>query len=100
MESIYYADSVRGALARIFDMLRPGGRFFCGTDFYADNRDTVEWADVMKIPMHLHSETEWKALFGAAGFEVETEHVRDPAGNKRWKREFGTLFITGTKPVQ
>ncbi|MBT8174013.1 MAG: class I SAM-dependent methyltransferase, partial [Nitrosopumilus sp.] len=55
MESIYYADSIDIALKKIFSMLKPGGSFFCGTDFYSDNKATAKWAKIMKIQMHLHS---------------------------------------------
>ncbi len=97
MESLYYADSVEIALEKIYKVLKPGGLFFCGTDFYSDNKATSRWADIMKIQMHLHSEKEWKRFFGKAGFDVKTKHVKDPKNAKKWKREFGTLFITGTK---
>ena len=98
MESLYYADSIETALEKIYKLLRPGGQFFCGTDFYTDNKATVRWADIMKIQMHLHSKKEWRELFKSTGFAVKTKHVKDLKNKKRWKREHGTLFITGTKP--
>ena len=69
-----------------------------GQDFYTDNKATARWAGIMKIQMHLHSKKEWRQLFFNAGFEVKTKHVKDLKNRKKWKREFGTLFITGTKP--
>ena len=33
MESLYYADSIKLALGKIYKLLKPGGQFFCGTDF-------------------------------------------------------------------
>ena len=98
MESLYYADSIDAALGKIFRLLKPGGKFFCGTDFYSDNRATARWAGIMKIQMHLHSKKEWKEFFKDAGFEVRTKHVKDLKNKKKWKREWGTLFLTGTKP--
>jgi len=98
MESIYYADSIEAALKKIFKLLKPGGSFFCGTDFYSDNKVTARWAKIMKIQMHLHSKKEWKEFFKNAGFTVKTKHVKDLKSRKKWKREFGTLFITGIKP--
>jgi len=98
MESLYYVDSIEIALEKIYKLLKPGGKFFCGMDFYANNKDTVKWADMMKIQMHLHSKQEWKKFFKNAGFETKTRHVKDLKSNKKWKREFGTLFITGKKP--
>ena len=44
MESIYYADSMEKAIKKIFKLLKPGGKFFCGTDFYTENKATIKWA--------------------------------------------------------
>ncbi len=98
MESLYYADSIELALDKIFKLLKPGGRFFCGTDFYTDNKATARWAGIMKMQMHLHSKKEWKEFFKKTGFEVKTKQIKDLRNKKKWKREFGTLFIIGTKP--
>lgn len=98
MESLYYADSMKVALEKIFKLLKPGGKFFCGTDFYADNKATAKWATIMKIQMHLHSKKEWKKMFEDSGFIVKTKHIKDLKSPKKWKREFGTLFVIGTKP--
>ena len=98
MESLYYVDSIKDALNKIFRLLKPGGQFFCGTDFYTDNKATTKWADIMKIQMHLHSKQEWKKFFKDAGFETKTRQIKDLKGNKKWKREMGTLFIIGKKP--
>ena len=98
MESIYYADSMEKAIKKIYKLLKPGGQFFCGTDFYTDNKATIKWASIMKIQMHLHSKKEWKRFFQNTGFNVKTKHVKDLKNTKKWKRELGTLFIIGTKP--
>jgi len=98
METLYYADSIEVALEKIYKLLKPSGQFFCGTDFYSDNKTTARWAVSMKIQMHLHSKKEWKKFFRNAGFEVKTKHIKDLKNKKKWRREFGTLFITGTKP--
>jgi len=98
MESLYYADSIEVALEKIYKLLKPGGQFFCGTDFYTDNKATARWSNIMKIQMHLHSKKEWKKFFQNAGFKVKTKHIKDLKNKKKWRREFGTLFITGIKP--
>ncbi len=100
MESLYYADSIDVALEKISKLLNPGGKFFCGTDFYSENKATARWAGIMKIQMHLHSKKEWKKFFKDAGFQVKTRHVRDLKHKRKWRREWGTLFITGTKPSE
>ena len=98
MEALYYSDSIEIALEKIYKLLKPGGQFFCGTDFYTDNKATSRWASIMKIQMHLHSKKEWKEFFQKTGFNVKTKHIKDLKNKKKWKREFGTLFIIGTKP--
>jgi ubiquinone/menaquinone biosynthesis C-methylase UbiE len=98
MESLYYADSIEIALGKIYKLLKPRGQFFCGTDFYTDNKATARWAGIMKIQMHLHSKKEWKKFFKNTGFDVKTKHIKDLKNKKKWKREHGTLFIIGTKP--
>ena len=97
MEALYYSDSIENALAKIYRILKPGGQFFCGTDFYTENKATRRWAEIMKIQMHLHSKKEWKDMFKNAGFSVKTKQIKDPHNKKKWKRELGTLFIVGTK---
>ena len=97
MESLYYSDSVKIALEKIFAILKPGGQFFCGTDFYTDNKATTRWTNMMKIQMHLYSKKEWRKLFQEVGFVTKTKHVKDLKNKKKWKREYGTLFIIGTK---
>jgi len=97
MESIYYADSIEVALKQIYKLLKPGGRFFCGIDFYLENKATTKWSKLMKVQMHLHSKRQWKQFFVDAGFETKTKHIKDLKSKKKWKREFGTLFIIGKK---
>ena len=98
MESLYYVKSIELALKKIYKLLKPGGRFFCGIDFYSDNAATVKWAKKMKIQMHSHSKQEWKNFFKDTGFETKIKQVKDLKNKKKWKREFGTLFIIGKKP--
>lgn len=98
MESLYYAPSPAEAAGRVFCLLRPGGTFACGTDFYAENRATRRWASTTGLPMHLLSRRQWRGVLEGAGFTVRTRSVRDASSRERWKREAGTLFIIGIKP--
>ena len=98
MEAIYYTKSPTYALEKIFGLLNTGGVFFCGVDFYADNKATAGWSDKMNLDMHLLSRKQWRRLFEGAGFKVRTALIKDKADRKKWKQELGTLFITGTKP--
>jgi len=97
MESLYYVNSIEIALKKIFRLLNPGGKFFCGIDFYKDNQATVKWSKMMNIQMHLHSKKEWIKFFKDSGFETKTKQIKDLKNKKKWKREYGTLFIIGTK---
>lgn len=99
MEVIYYTVSPERALGRIFKLLKPGGTLHCGMDFYADNEATAGWSEKMGLRMHLLSRREWKNLFMDAGFKVKSTMIRDDADGKKWKREMGTLFVTGTRPA-
>ncbi len=97
MESLYYSTPMESALKKIYKLLKPGGEFFCGTDFYSDNKATIQWSKKMNIPLDLRSKKQWKKMFEGIGFETKTKQVRDHSNRKKWKREFGTLFIIGKK---
>jgi len=97
MESLYYAESIENALKKIFSLLKPNGEFYCGTDFYSDNKATSNWPNMVKLKMHLLSKKEWRDLFSNAGFKTQTKQIKDKTSRKKWKREHGTLFIIGKK---
>lgn len=97
METIYYSESLDLALMKIFKLLKKGGQFFCGVDFYKDNKATSGWSKKMKLEMHLRSKKEWRELFKKHGFKTKTRQIKDHKSRKKWKRELGTLFIIGAK---
>ena len=97
MESLYYSVPMEPTLTKVFKMLKTGGLFYCGTDFYSDNHLTKRWKKVMKIPMDLRSKAEWKKSVKEAGFKTTVKQVKDPNHRAKWKREFGTLFMIGVK---
>jgi len=97
MESLYYSVPMEYALEKIFKLLKKGGIFYCGTDFYSDNHLTTRWVKDMNVPMDLRSEKEWKKMFRDVGFTTRSKHVTDPKNQSKWKREFGTLFVIGRK---
>jgi len=97
MESLYYSVPMEPTLTKVFKMLKTGGLFYCGTDFYSDNHLTKRWTKVMKIPMDLRSKAEWKKMFKEAGFKTIAKQVKDSKHRAKWKREFGTLFMIGEK---
>tara|TARA_Y100000590_G_scaffold452346_1_gene595354 strand:- start:338 stop:961 length:624 start_codon:yes stop_codon:yes gene_type:complete len=97
MESLYYSVPMESALKKVYTLLKKNGIFYCGTDFYSDNRLTTRWVKDMNIPMDLRSEKEWKSMFIETGFHTRSKHVTDPKNRSKWKREFGTLFVIGKK---
>ncbi|MGI0077910.1 MAG: class I SAM-dependent methyltransferase, partial [Nitrosopumilaceae archaeon] len=97
MESLYYLSPMESGLKKIYTLLKSGGQFFCGTDFYRDNKATTHWSEIMKLPLDLRSKKQWKKTFEETGFKTKTKQVKDPLNRKKWKQEFGTLFIIGTK---
>jgi SAM-dependent methyltransferase len=97
MESLYYSVPMESALEKVFKLLKKGGTFYCGTDFYSDNHLTTRWLKDMNVPMDLRSEKEWKTMFREVGFATSLKHVTDSKNKSKWKREFGTLFIIGRK---
>ena len=98
MESLYYSTSVRAALSNVYSLLVPGGVFVCGTDFYTENTGTTTWKDRIGHTMHLLSEKQWLDMFKKAGFKTSTSRIRNPGQTIHWKRNHGTLFMTGVRP--
>jgi SAM-dependent methyltransferase len=97
MESLYYSVPMEPILKKIYKLLKKQGVFYCGTDFYKDNKLTTRWTKDMAVPMDLRSEKEWKTMFKEIGFHTRAKHVLDPKNKSKWKRDFGTLFVIGKK---
>ena len=97
MESLYYSVPMESAINKVYRLLKPGGSFYCGTDFYKDNTLTKSWIKDMNVPMDLRSEKEWKKMFQESGFNVKSMHIVDAQNKSKWKRDFGTLFLIGKK---
>ena len=97
MESLYYSVPMEHALKNVFRLLKRNGVFYCGTDFYKDNKLTTRWIKDMNVPMDLRSEKEWKKMFRDVGFETKAKHILDPKNKAKWKQEYGTLFVIGKK---
>ena len=97
MEALYYSVPMEPALKKVYKLLRKQGTFYCGTDFYKDNKLTTRWTKDMAIPMDLRSEQEWKKMFKEIGFHTRVKHVLDPTNKSKRKREFRTLFVIGMR---
>jgi SAM-dependent methyltransferase len=114
VESAYYwPDPARG-MQEIFRVLREGGSAWVLINFYRENPHAHQWAEALKVPVHLLSAEQWAALFRDAGFaDVTWELIPDPtpvpetysgnwfrdAAQLRAFRETGALLVHGTRPA-
>lgn len=76
MESLYYVESIEESLKKIHSMLKPNGVFFCGTDFYKDNKATSIWSKKMNVKMHLLSKEEWKKNLTVQVLKQERDRLK------------------------
>lgn len=100
MEALYYIVPVEGAVHKIYDLLKDGGIFLCGVDYYLENKASHSWPDMCNVDMDLRSKKEWTDIFKQAGFKnVRQTNILYPSSitSERWKQKFGTLFIRGLK---
>lgn len=100
MEALYYIIPVEPAIKKIYDLLKEGGVFLCGVDYYLENRASHSWPEKCNVKMDLRSSKEWIDLLRKTGFkDVRQKNIRYPAtvSSEEWKQRFGTLFTRGIK---
>ena len=79
MESLYYYSDIEAAAREIRRVLRPGGLFVTVVDLYKENEPSHQWIDNLKVPVHLLSADDYRALLERVGFsDVRDERVIDP----------------------
>ncbi|ELZ10958.1 type 11 methyltransferase [Halovivax asiaticus JCM 14624] len=114
MEAFYYAADPHETLREIARVLRPGGTFYCGVNFYEENVHSHEWQDRISVEMTRWDATTYREAFRDAGLHVaEQDTIPDrevdipdesafPTDD--WERredmveryrEFGTLLTVG-----
>ncbi|GAB3690868.1 class I SAM-dependent methyltransferase [Salinarchaeum chitinilyticum] len=117
MEAFYYAADPHAALAELRRVLRSGGTFYCGVNFWTEHEYSAGWADEIDLDMTRWTEAEYREAFRDAGFHVagqtripdhETEIPPASEFPKQWYetreelrescREYGTLFTVGVVP--
>ena len=108
----YYADQGR-ALQELRRVMAPGGRLYILINLYRDNHYSLRWVSELKVPVQVHSETEYVAMLQQHGFNaVEARRIPDRSPtpdnysgkwfkNSEELREFkriGALLLIATKP--
>ncbi|MCA8939465.1 MAG: methyltransferase domain-containing protein, partial [Planctomycetes bacterium] len=101
MESLYYMAPVETAIKRLAEITNFGGQLIMVLDFYKENEASHEWPSKYGIEMELHSMDEYSAMFSAAGLEnVEVKQVKDAKSDEAWKRDVGSLVVSGSRPAE
>ncbi|MEO6392458.1 MAG: class I SAM-dependent methyltransferase [Pyrinomonadaceae bacterium] len=80
MESIYYYGDMARALTEVRRVICPGGRFVAVVDLYQENKQSLQWVELLNVPVQALSIAQYHELFSAAGFlQVEDRRLLDPA---------------------
>lgn len=117
MEAFYYAADPHAALREVKRLLRAGGTFHCGVNYYEENHYSHAWQDRIDVEMTRWSAAEYRQAFREAGLHVASQdNISDtdteiPAASafphegfdtradmvERY-RELGTLLTVGVAP--
>jgi ubiquinone/menaquinone biosynthesis C-methylase UbiE len=108
----YYADQDR-ALMELFRVMAPRGRLFILINLYKDNQYSLQWVDMLKVPVQVRSQAEYVELLKKHAFEnVEACRIPDDTPTpddyqtksfhslddlRAFKRE-GALLLMASKP--
>jgi hypothetical protein len=117
MEAFFFAQEPVAVLEKLRRVLRPGGTFFCGVNFYEESEGSHRWQERIDAPMSLWSMQEYRSLFREAGLHVATqdtipdEEIDIPPATEfpteDWEtraamvdryRTWGTLLAVGVAP--
>jgi 2-polyprenyl-3-methyl-5-hydroxy-6-metoxy-1,4-benzoquinol methylase len=98
MEVMYYIKPLVETLEKIYSLLKNGGVFIMGVDYYMENEESHSWPEMVGLEMQLMSMETWKCQLQQVGFDnIVMDLVKDTASQEEWKREVGTLVIKGMK---
>ncbi len=117
MEAFYYARSPEATLQELDRVIRSGGTFYCGVNYYEENVHSHSWGSDMELELTRWDAERYRRAFREAGFHVaEQDNIPDrkteippeeefPTEN--WERreemveryrEYGTLLTVGVVP--
>lgn len=75
MEAFYYAADPHETLREVARILRPGGTFYCGVNYYEENVHSHEWQDNISVDMTRWDATEYREAFTQAGLAVAEQDM-------------------------
>lgn len=73
MEAFYYARDPDTVLDELHRVIKPGGTFYCGVNFFEESEETHRWQDRFDIEMILWDRQAYREAFRRAGFEVAAQ---------------------------
>jgi len=75
MEAFYYAADPVGTIEELRRVLRPGGTFYCGVNYFEESEQTHGWQDNMEIEMTLWNRDEYRQGFRDGGLHVAAQET-------------------------
>jgi len=103
MEVFYYLPDVIWGLISVFRLLKPGGRFACIVDYYAENVASHSWPTDVNVPMTLLSAAEWRQRMEQVGLSVLDQRrlcpPLAPGEEPNWKHTEGSLYTLVERPL-
>jgi ubiquinone/menaquinone biosynthesis C-methylase UbiE len=70
MEAFYYANDPIRAIEELGRVLRPGGTFYCGVNFFAESEHTHSWQENMSLHLTLWDRGQYRRAFREGGLHV------------------------------
>jgi len=117
MEAFFFARNPGAVLRELRRVIRPGGTFYCGVNYWEESVHSHRWAERIEVPMVRWCESEYRERFREAGFhaaaqdrvpdreteippesEFPTEEWDSRVAMVERYREHGTLLTVGVVP--